>query len=93
MNKPLVSKPRKKQLRLALRELKFASARIYMSASEEEPFQISKLLNVMGKITQDYVMILSMLVGDTKLDLQIFEASFDTPPLKLLRAYEELLRK
>ena len=87
--KALVSKEREKQLRLAIKELKIASTRIYQSASGEKPFEISKLLNVMGKITQDYVMILYMLVGDFALDSHKFDWSFDTPPLKLLRAYEE----
>lgn len=87
--KSLVTSEKEKQLRAALKELKWASSRIYKSASGTEPFELSKLLNVMGKVTQDYVMILSMLVGDTDLDMGKFELSFDSPPLKILKAYCE----
>ena len=76
-----------KQIKEAIKELKWASLRIYQSASGVQPFRISKLLNVMGKITGDYVAILSMLVGDRDIELKPFELSFDTPPLKLFEMY------
>jgi hypothetical protein len=89
----LISEAKREQLRFALKELKFASTRIYQSAKGEEPFKLSKLLNVMGKMTQDNIMILSMLLGDTDIKPELFETSFESSTIKIFNALVEELRE
>ena len=89
MKKNLLDETKSTQIRLAIKELKFAEARIYGNAAGVQPFRLSKLLNVMGKILQDYFLMLSQIVGDQDIDLKDFELSFDSPPLKLYKLLVE----
>ena len=87
--KNLLDDTKSEQIRLAIKELKFAEARIYGAATGVQSFRLSKLLNVMGKILQDYFLMLSQIVGDRDIDLKDFELSFDSPPLKLYKLLVE----
>ena len=94
MKKILVSEKKLPQLERAYRELKLASNRIYQSASGEKPFKISKLLNVMGKVLDDYEYIIGLLIGEREFKTleelkKIFENSFSSPPLSIFLAYLE----
>ena len=75
----------------AIRELRLASAHISMSASGQKPFVLSKLLNVMFKTTNDNLMILHMLVGNTDMKVDYFDESFQTPTIKLFKVFAKEL--
>jgi hypothetical protein len=88
-----ISKKNREHVRDAINDLRLASTYLSQSASGETPFALSKLLNVMFKITQDNLMMLHMLVGDTELKADYFDESFETPTVKLFKVLVPQLRE
>ena len=94
MNKILVSKDKIEQLRRAYKNLQSTSILVYESARGQKPFKISKLLNVMGKVLDDYEYIIGLLIGEREMKSptelkKLFKESFPSPPLSIWLAYLE----
>jgi hypothetical protein len=66
-------KGRESKLNSAKSFLKIASTQVYSSASGLEPFEVSKILNVMGKELSDYSRILGWMLGYEKIEDVLLE--------------------
>jgi len=88
-------KGQEKRLREAAKYLKIVSALTYGSASETKPFEASKFLNVMGKITAQMEHEIKVLIGemtysDFEMRIQAADVMWPTPTLPILKRMVEL---